>query len=305
MGGVSTRLPPALLVLTFAWMSLRLAPVGCRAEQRAAPEPPAATRGEGEQAPAPAGEPLPAPGAWSVTVSGGVARIVANAAPRGEVLRELAERGGFELELGEGAVLPPLSARIEGSLDEALPIVVGPLDYRVERVFEPGLASHQVRRVSVGTVEPDRPDPPAPSGSGSHGWPRIEELRERLEPSARLTMVFEKLESPDPDERAGAVAELEPAEEELEVLRAALEDDPAAAVRIAAAEQLAGAGSYGATQALLAALSDRDPEVVAAVVEGLASSGDASVIPELAALLEHREPGVRDAAARAIEALGD
>jgi hypothetical protein len=302
MGGVSARLPPALLVLA---LSLRLAPVSCGAEQRAATEPPALTRGEREQAVPPAGEPLPAPGAWSVTVSGGVARIWANAAPRDEVLRELAERAGFELELGEGAVLPPLSARIEGSVDEALPIVVGPLDYCVERVFEPGLDSHRVRRVSVGPGEPDRTEAPAPAGSDSQGWQRIEVLRERLEPSARLTMVFEKLESPDPDERADAVAELEPAEEELEVLRAALEDDPAAAVRIAAAEQLAGAGSYGATQALLGALADRDPEVVAAVVEGLASSGDASVIPELAALLEHREPGVRDAAARAIEALGD
>jgi hypothetical protein len=292
--------------VAFACAALQVAPLACRPEERAAPPPSLPARGEQSRAPLFAPEPpLPAPGTWSVEVSGSAVRIVADAAPRGEVLRELAARAGFELEVAEGADLPPLSARIEGSLDDALPIVVGPLDYRVERVFEASRASHVVSLVSVGPEEPRRTQGASPSEPRPQGWQRIEELRERLAPSRRLRLVFERLESADPDVRADAVAELEPAEGELELLRAVLEDDPIAAVRIAAAEQLAGGGSYGATQTLLGALADPDPEVVVAVVEGLASSGDASVIPELAPLLDHREPSVRAAAALALDSLGD
>jgi HEAT repeat protein len=222
------------------------------------------------------------------------------------VLRELAERAGFELVVAEGVALPPLSARINGlSLDEALPIVVGALDYRVERVFDPARAAHEVRRVALGSEEPTRVAAATPPESASPGWQRIQELRDRLEPGPRLAEVFDKLESSDPDARADAAAELEPSEDELELLRALLEDDPDPAVRIVAAEQLAGAGSYGANQALLGALGDRDPGVVVAAVEALASSNDASMIPQLAPLLEHREPAVRAAATLAIESLSD
>lgn len=293
--------------MTLAYVSLRFGLVGCGAEEHAPAPLPAPTRGASSRAAGSAELPLPAPGVWSVELSDGAVRVLANRAPRGEVLRELAERAGFQLEVAEGASLPPLSSRIDGlSLDEALPILVGALDYRVERVFDPARAAHVVRRVAVGSEPPARAEAAVtPPESVSPGWQRIEELRDRLEPGPRLAEVFEKLESPDPDARADAVAELEPSEEELELLLVLLEDDPDPAVRIAAAEQLAGAESYGATQALLGALADRDPEVVVAAVEALASSDDASTIPQLAPLLEHRESAVRAAAALAIESLSD
>ena len=297
--------PGIALVLSLA-CALPLGLVACGAEERALAPLPAPAPGGSTAAVSRAELPLPAPGAWSVEVSGAGVRVLANRAPRREVLRELAERAGFQLEVTEGAELPPLSSRIDGlSLDEALPIVVGALDYRVERLFDPTRAAHVVHRVTVGPEKPPRAEVALPPESVSPGWRRIEELRERLEPSLRLAEVFERLESYDPDARAAAVAELEPHEEELELLRAVLEDDPDPVVRIAAAEQLAGGESYGATQALLGTLADRDPEVVGAVVEALASSGDASVIPQLAPLLDHQEPGVRAAATLAIETLSD
>jgi hypothetical protein len=306
---VSARRGPirsALLLAALVSLATRCGPGGCGAEEGEPPRSSLALGARPEPAAAAEESAPPANGTWRVEVSGGRVRVLASRAPRREVLRELAARAGFELELPEGLALAPLSARLEGlPLDEALPLLVGALDYRVERTFDLALGAHVVRRVSVGPEEePARAFiAPPPEDAESRGWRRIGELRERLEPSPRLEEVFEALESPDPEVRAAAAEELESGADEIELLLALLEDDPDPAVRAAAAEQLSDAESYGATQALLRALEDRDPGVVVAAVEALASSGDTSVIPQLEPLLEHREPAVRSATGLALESL--
>ena len=89
----------------------------------------------------------------------------------------------------------------------------------------------------------------------------------------------------------------------MRLLADALSHDPDPRVRAEAANQLGYADSIGAVRALLRALKDSDPTVVAAAVESLGFTADDSVIPDLEPLLQHPDAQVREQAKRVIEFL--
>jgi HEAT repeat protein len=81
-----------------------------------------------------------------------------------------------------------------------------------------------------------------------------------------------------------------------------LGNDRSPEVRAAAAQALGALDPTRAgTSALVAALNDRDPQVVLAALDSLQWLDDPSVIPDVKALLDHSSVDVRAAAAETVD----
>ena len=128
---------------------------------------------------------------------------------------------------------------------------------------------------------------------------------DEAEANQELAAALQELESPDPDERALALFDIEPEGPGLEALIEVLSEDPDPEVRGLAARQLGSAESPEATAALVSALDDPAPEVVIEAIDALSMIDDSSVIGSLEKLRQHPDAEVREAAGDCIEFLRD
>lgn len=285
--------------------------LGCGAEERggsgplptlpaaeaAAPEATARSSAVGS-----AGPLLPA-GEWQLAFANGVVSVDAFDAPRRPLLEALAQRAGFALEAAPGE-WPPLTLRVDAlSLESALPLLVGDLEYRAEWASQDG--THRLARLIVG----------GPRAENAGAALRPGEVRDALQRALRALddeteamseeEALQRLGDADPEQRVRAVLALEGESEGLAALVRAIERDPDPRVRAAATVGLEESEEFAAVQALVGALDDPNPEVVVEVIDSLEFAGDASVVPSLEPLLAHGDARVRKAAADAIRLLGD
>jgi HEAT repeat protein len=129
--------------------------------------------------------------------------------------------------------------------------------------------------------------------------------RDRAEEETELAAAAQALKSSDPEERSGALFDIEPEGRGLQLLLGVLSDDPDPEVRGLAARQVGYAKSPEATAGLVSALDDPDPGVLIEAIDALELSGDSAVIGSLEKLLQHPDAQVREAAEDAIEFLKD
>jgi hypothetical protein len=281
--------------------------------------------------------PIPEPGTAWVEFADGRVSVLSNGAQRLAVLRQLAQRAGFEL-VTRDLERRALRLRIEdAALGEAFFALLRGVRYGVEYAFDADLGSHVVVRLSVGepveAAAEEEARPAAPDGERKSErtqrqerpeW--FEKLHERLsaaspEERRRLSekhaaraeeleaLLLDQLGDADPELRADAVfglpigGEGEQGVERLRRVAQVLADDPDPRVRMAAAQRLGESDSRDSVASLVAALSDPDREVVLEAIEALEDIDDASVIPDLEALLRDPDPGIREAAGFAIEYL--
>jgi hypothetical protein len=229
------------------------------------------------------------------------------AIPAGDVLDQLAAAGDFTVRESEDAgdwrarpvALDLSRASLARAIHAVLADVPHHLHYEWESDAAPGgppwpAAPVQLARVTVGTLyrqpawrrSDARTARPGVGARGRHG-------------SAA------DLDARDPDERARAVARLDPDGPELDALSLALRDDPSPAVRRTAARVLAGGRGLHTHPVLLEALDDPDPEVVVAVIEALEDAYDDHPVPEIrervAESVQHRDDRIRAAARDFVE----
>jgi HEAT repeat protein len=287
-------------------------------EERAPEAQPAAQRAKLRPAPAAREE---KEGRVHVTRgSDGRFRVRARGASRFLVLQELARVAHFAIRPGAGSAPPlRLDLDLEGvSAEAALARILGDVPYHLD--YGAGEAGGEValRLVTVGLI-PARPEaragaPPPLAGerggkarTGLQGSPRTPEER-ALGEEDRLAEIASKRLSRFDDERALA-ASLMRAEEQLPELAAMLSGDASAEVRASAAAALGeaegGESAFRAVDALLGALGDSDPRVVAATLQALEDLHDLLPDPRMRAavapLARHGDPRVRDAAESFLE----
>jgi len=254
-------------------------------------------------APPPAIE-LPPRGEARAVRSGDRYTFVSNGAPPGEALDALAAEARFAVE-GEppdAETAPaPIDLRDVSALD-AVRAILADADFVAH--FEPGAGGRvTLSRVSLGTPDAAPPEAPAERAAPGDAEPgEVEPAFPREAPAeaerraaierdwqdARDSVRLEALDAMDPDLDR----------DKLETL---LRADPSAEVRAEAADALADADAFAATEPLLAALDDRDPAVVLAAVRSLEDVYDAVPNPRirerLATLRDHQDAGVRAAVA--------
>jgi hypothetical protein len=282
--------------------------LACGDEGRSAsqPSPPAPAADAVSTAPAasgrPSGPPLPA-GEWQLAFANGVVSVDAFEAPRRPLLEALAQRAGFALEAAPGP-WPPLTLRIDAlSLESALPLLVGELEYRAEWASEDG--AHRLARLIVGGPRAEVAGAALRPGEVGDALQRaLRALHDETEPISEEE-ALRRLEDADPEQRMRAVLALEGEGAGLAALVRAIERDPDPRVRAAATVGLEESEEFAAVQALIGALDDPNPEVVVEAIDSLEFAGDASVVPSLEPLLAHGDARVRKAAADAIRLLGD
>jgi hypothetical protein len=205
------------------------------------------------------------------------------------VLAELARAAGLEMRApASRASRRRIELELEGaSLDAALGAILGDVAHtRHYGPGGPGSPEATLRAVTVG------PPVSAPAQEAP-------EQRATGAPDPR---------NGDDAERALAVSSLGP-ETELAELVGALRGDPSPEVRRHAAEALGGVeggeDAFRAADALMAALADPDPDVVASAVRALEDVHDVLPDPRIrasvAALAAHRDPAVRGAVAAFLE----
>jgi hypothetical protein len=219
-------------------------------------------------------------------------RVRANRAPSAQVLEELARVEGFTVAQASrvAASRSPDLDLTNASAEDVLASVLREVPYHVEYGPAHGAGDAEIVRLTVGRARARRPaenlraEEPAPAA--------------RAEPERGKQRV-ERARAPEGERLEG-----EPGE-----LTAALTGAPDPATRAAAARALGdiegGEDAFRAARSLVGALSDHDPEVVAAAVDALESLHD--LIPDPAHLVavrklrDHSDPRVRSAAEAFLE----
>jgi hypothetical protein len=278
-----------------------------------APSAPVAREAAAEQ-------PLPEPGEAIIRFAHGRVTILAHTVLRGRILAELARLAGFRLEVG---ALEPvaLTVRIEDvSLEVALPTLLGDIAYRVDYGFDPEVGEHVVTRLSL--VSPassselaaaraprERPEDESAATAFAEQRHQISAERTRMlkrfreEERAERKLLLAALESPNPEQRAAAISEIDPEGPGAESLFEVVYGDPDPRTREAAVERLEDADVCPATLALVYALEDPDPGVVRRAIGVVQDVGDESFIPMLEPLLRSEDTAIRDAAREAVDYL--
>jgi hypothetical protein len=270
-------------------------------------------------APVPSGTDTSAPTArpWVTRNTDGAFDVAVSAEPRTRVLDALAGAADFGVVPGQGRPAPHrLTLHLEGvSVDEALTEILAGVPHHVH--YERGANGGPValRRVTVGLLPPPEARGEGRARLGQRLRERrqalaqrtpedLERLRiEREERAAERTAWIDHLhDSPLPRDRSRAATLMKP-DRDLDALVGYLLEDESADVRERAAESLAdasaGEDALTAAEALLEALADPEPAVVAAAVAALEdvhdTLPDARIREAVGELSEHPDPAVREA----------
>lgn len=238
--------------------------------------------------------------------------LLANAAPRVDVLRALQRVEGFSLEIAKDAQWgPPLTVRlVRATRDDVLALALAGARHSLRYGAVAG-GERPLLEVRVG--DPGDPSPqlalsrtPRPSEAERSGLSQAERRERHERNQAERTR---DLSSSDPAARFEAATWIHADHRTIPLLGDALLHDPSSAVRAAAAATLGEStdeyDARGAADFLLQALEDPDTRVVLTALEALESVGDASVIPRLEPLLAHPDPVVREQVVSTIEWVED
>lgn len=286
--------------------------------RRAGPPPtapaPLAAAPPSEELPA-----LPAPGEITLELSGERLTLLANQAPRARVLRRLQQVRPFELVLAEprlarGAVtLRLLGVTFEEALVATLSGVSFSLHYAAADMLSLvdkvtlgdgigadvaalGAKGRDVRKARRKEMRRKLARSREEKANEQRALSEDERRRQREESAAEIER---GLVSPDSRARAAALELLD--EERLPELVDHLGNDRSPEVRAAAAQALGALDPTRAgTSALVAALNDRDPQVVMAALDSLQWLDDPSTLPDVKALLDHPNAEVRATAAETV-----
>lgn len=240
-------------------------------------------------------------------------RVRSRGASRFLVLQELAGAARFAIRPGAGnAPSLLLDLDLEGvSAEAALAHILAGVPYHLHYEADAPGGEVALRRVTVGLL-PGAPGPPAAAssspraaGGGGKGpfFGRGARQGRALGEEERRAEIEANLHSRSDEERAFA-ASLMRADEQLPELGELLAKDPSPLVRARAATSLGeaegGEPAFHAVDALLGALGDADPGVVAAAVAALEDLYDLLPNPRIrtavAPLAGHADPRVRAAA---------
>jgi hypothetical protein len=253
-------------------------------EPRPAPAPAAAPAG------APAARASEPPGVRIRRETDGRLRVRAHRASRFAVLQELARTASFAVSPGIGSP-PPREIDLElagAAPEDVLEAILDDVPHHLH--YAPDRGEAVLVRVTIGGL---------PQALRAESPPTAEETPPTEEPAAREPGSAARGDRMRP-RNEGDRLDGEPPE-----LIDALSRAPDAATRVSAARALGdvegGEEAFRAAHALVAALADRDPAVVAAAIDALAGIHD--VIPDPAQvaavrrLRDHADPAVRAAAA--------
>jgi hypothetical protein len=257
---------------------------------------------------------LPQRGTALVWLSASGVTVLANRAPRFQVLEDLAREAGFGVAIGTGEqptgsiTLRAVEVPLERALARLLEGVPYALHYaanaegqeaslvRVAFVATDAEEGLSERRKSRGESRRSNEDRALASRE------RKRELADPARFEEQQWEAIRDLEDERPEVRVDAAESLYPDAAGIDALAAAVTNDSESAVRVAAAESLGySVEDSAALDALLRALGDPDPKVVVAALEGVEFVGDHTVIPELQFLLEHPDAEVREATVDAID----
>jgi hypothetical protein len=296
----------AMRIVAVLWLASAVF-AGCDAGPRpqeapiVAPVPAAPEGAETRAQDDPSGEQQLDRGQISLRSEEGGFLLLANAAPRIDVLRALQWEEGFSLEIAEGAQLgPPLTIRlVDATRDDVLALALAGVRHSLR--YGPVAGGErpllEVRVGDAGAPSPPlaRSRPPRHSEAERSGLSEAERRERHERNQAERTR---DLSSSDPAARFEAATWIHADHRTIPLLGDALLHDPSSAVRAAAAATLGEStdeyDARGAVDLLLQALEDPDTRVVLTALEALESVGDASVIPRLESLLAHPDPAVRE-----------
>jgi hypothetical protein len=262
-----------------------------------------------------AGRALPAIGEVVVEVSDRGVTLLANQAPRLEILRQLESASGVKVLVRKpsdrewaNVTLKVVGVPAETAFERVLHGIAYQLHYRVKRAD----GSHVLGMVAVGRKRGMDETARAERRGGRRQrrterrperQPSPEALEREQDQEELAAQVARQLEDADPVERVEGVSSIETDNEGVARLTGIVENDPSVAVRVAAVERLGDADTLAATSQLLLALRDSHPDVVLAAIDALEFVGDESIAPQLEFLLQHEDPRVRVAASEAIDFL--
>ncbi len=312
----SARALTALLITLFA---LACSP---RTEEASAPAQEPATE---TTIKAPASAPLPAPGQMRVEISDLGVTVLANEAPRIELLQELASAAGFELVLGKLSGNEPETVNVYAinvSLTDALLRTLAGLPFGLVFGVDPEEGSSVLQVVRLGASQGRNMGQARsmrdPEKRGNRRAERKERLAQRLSSPEFAQEMAEKnrqrqereawastqLDNSDPQVRAEAASNVDVEDaDEFARLANLLKNDSSPEVRAAAVERLGDSDSAAARGYQLQALQDPSSPVVLNAIEALEFGGDESLIPQLQPLLQHPDPEVRERTQEAIDFL--
>lgn len=234
--------------------------------------------------------------------------IMASDVSQEVILNDLSRREGFEL-FTAGVAWEDVSQTIQAvnlhtALVELLKAHPYQIIYEYDRdhkadtlkrvlVGEPGALRESLQTAAAGdiVITSDILGAGLLPGSAEASLPEEERvyLNQLLDPSAEV--------------REDAAGSIEPKGIALDYLATIVTTDPSPDVRIAAAYTLEDSTDPKATDALIMALQDENPEVLVEVIDALTSHENRRSIPYLMPLLDHPNEDVRDAAENSIEQL--
>jgi hypothetical protein len=271
---------------------------------------PASPSTQAEPAGASSSARMPAAGQADLDVDEETITLLANAAPRRELLERLATELEFELHAPDVGDEPITVNGVEVEFRDLLPQLLPDRAYRVAYRHDPRRNAHQVERLEVARLgertalydarDTDEPvlERVVPYSARTRSRQSRDESDVSPEQSWRETL--DQLDDSDWEERLEAIERIEPEGEGLAILIGRLADDPSPKVRAAAATQLEDSDTLLAVDALVRALNDPDKEVVLDAIDALEFTDDETVADDLEPLEDHPDPDISEAATEAI-----
>ena len=213
------------------------------------------------------------------------------------IVQRVAEIAGFDFSLPDQSIdywSAPVSLTIHDQpLTAALSTIIGAETFTLEMSYDATFSLHKVSAVfltanpkNLATATPLNKKIPLQNEREFSEAPDVN-FSANYEQQMRRSNFF----NADEQTRVAILQEMSPVGADLDYIITSLQRDKNAFVRAAAAQRLSVSGSYLATQSLLEALSDADPDVVKAAANSLITLGDASVIPAMEAKLGGSEQG--------------
>jgi hypothetical protein len=253
--------------------------------------------------PEPAGNTVPQ-GELEIRILDTGVTITANAVSQQTILYQLATRAGFGItEAGVPWEVVTLAIEAD-TLHAALVALLKQHRYQIIYEFDTERQADTLARVVVGDLLTGQEGMPAAvdtgttaDTSGSGMLPGATEASPSVEEQDYLAQLLDA----SPEVREDAARRIEPVGIALDYLATIVTSDPSADVRIAAAETLEGSKDPRALEALILALQDEHPEVLAVVIEALEYMENRLAVPYLQPFLEHPDEDVRDAAEYALD----